>query len=77
MMLILRLIFITSINDNEEYMFVINVMMDVYCNNNMFNKCLQIYKNLNEMNNNIKPGLLTFINLLKTAYCFGKMIHEY
>eukprot|EP01084_Bolivina_argentea_P268740 456559_1 len=60
-----------SINDNKKDIFVIDVMMEVYCDNNMYNECLEVYKSLNEMNNNIKPDLLTYINLFK-ACILGK-----
>ncbi len=71
-----------SISDSKKDIFVIDVMMEVYCDNNMFIECLEVYKSLNEMNNSkVKPDLLTYINLFKactheTAYYFGKMIHD-
>eukprot|EP01084_Bolivina_argentea_P304410 525696_1 len=71
----------SQINDNDKDIVLLSAMMEAYYHNNWNKQCLKLFKNINTINNKIKPDTVCYAIALKTctqctAYHFGKTIHN-
>ena len=70
-----------SINDNLKDIYCVDTMMEAYCNNDMNNECIDLFKNMHTINDRIKPDLVAYVTVLKactnaTSLYYGRKIHE-
>lgn len=69
------------IPNEKKDIYTIGAMMNAYCNCKMETQCIQLFENINRINNKLQPNVVCYSNLFKactqgTSYHFGKQMHD-
>ena len=71
----------SSIDKDKMEIACIGCMMQTYCNANMNTECIDLFQNIHNINDKLKPDILCYITVVTactqaTAYQFGSKIHN-